>query len=265
MTNQDGCDCNASEQAYNRPLCQYHGRGHGRHADARQGLPGHSPPAGAEGLRRQRHRRQHLSEERHGRAPAPSDPNYGYNPAVGAIIDRLKEALVASACRVRSSPTRTRTRCPARSSRRSSPRAAGACSCSDFAGPFGSQQPERCAIAVRRRAHRRQLVRRQGTDVQLQRRTACARSSSSLGPSSNVPERADRSGHHLRLLLRRPRPTSRRGNPALVGRLPRHADADHPLHGQRRAQARGAHRLHRLPRRCRCRATSRPRLRARGM
>jgi hypothetical protein len=95
MANQDGCDCNASEQAYNRPLCTYAGMGDGvqTHAKAYPGvrhlqvLRGFGDNAIVASICPKNPERPNN--------PA-SDPNYGYNPAVGAIIDRLKEALVAT-------------------------------------------------------------------------------------------------------------------------------------------------------------------------
>jgi hypothetical protein len=94
-TNQDGCDCNASELPYNRPLCQYPGAdvdGVQTHAKAYPGLrqlevlkglgqnavvasvcPKNSTPVGEE--------------------PA-ADPDYGYNPAVGAMLQRFKPYFV---------------------------------------------------------------------------------------------------------------------------------------------------------------------------
>ena len=94
MGNDVGCDCNASEFEYNRSLCSYPGgsmaEGTQEYAKAYPGIrhlqvlkgfgansivasicPKNVEPVGA----------------------PESDPNYGYNPAVGAIITRLKEAL----------------------------------------------------------------------------------------------------------------------------------------------------------------------------
>jgi hypothetical protein len=92
-TNQDGCDCNASEQAYERPICQYSGSGQDgtqTHAKAYPGVrhlqvlkafgdnaivasicPKNVVPQGG----------------------PTSDPDYGYNPAVAAMVGRFREVL----------------------------------------------------------------------------------------------------------------------------------------------------------------------------
>jgi hypothetical protein len=90
--NQDGCDCNAAEQGYNRPLCQYQGAMDGTqtHAKAYPGvrhlqvLKGYGENAIVASI----------CPKNVMSANPSSDPNYGYNPAVGAIIDRLKEKLL---------------------------------------------------------------------------------------------------------------------------------------------------------------------------
>ena len=96
--NQDGCDCNASEQAYNRPLCNYPaGGGDGTQTDAKaypgvrhlQVLKGFGNNAIVASICPKN------VVEAQGTTRA-EDPAYGYNPAVAAIIDRLKEALVAT-------------------------------------------------------------------------------------------------------------------------------------------------------------------------
>jgi hypothetical protein len=82
-----GCDCYADDEPYNRPLCQENGMTTTRqiYAKAYPGL---------------RHL-QVLKEYGENSIVASicpkvldtNSPSYGYNPAVGAIIDRLKEAL----------------------------------------------------------------------------------------------------------------------------------------------------------------------------
>ena len=92
MANQDGCDCNASEAAYNRPLCSYPaggGEGTQTHAKAYPGV---------------RHLQvlRGFGENAIVASICPKEvsnmgaPGYGYNPAVAAIINRLKEALVGT-------------------------------------------------------------------------------------------------------------------------------------------------------------------------
>jgi hypothetical protein len=91
MANQDGCDCNDNEAPYNRPLCmgttQTHAKAYPgvRHL---QVLKGFGDNAIVASICPKNPRPQ-------GNNPA-ADADYGYNPAVGAIIDRLKEALVAT-------------------------------------------------------------------------------------------------------------------------------------------------------------------------
>jgi hypothetical protein len=95
MSNTDGCDCNDSEQPYQRPLCTYNGTmGTQTHAKAYPGvrhlqvLKGFGDNAIVASICPKNVDAQGGS--------AASDANYGYNPAVGAIINRLKEALVAT-------------------------------------------------------------------------------------------------------------------------------------------------------------------------
>jgi hypothetical protein len=95
MTNQDGCDCNGSEEPYNRPLCDYPGGGADgtqTHAKAYPGvrhlqvLRGYGENAIVASICP----KNVMSSNPQG------DPSYGYNPAVSAIINRLKEALVGT-------------------------------------------------------------------------------------------------------------------------------------------------------------------------
>ncbi|HEX6277837.1 MAG TPA: hypothetical protein VFZ53_32565, partial [Polyangiaceae bacterium] len=97
MANGDGCDCNASESAYNRPLCQYQTPGaDGRQVRAKaypglrhlQVLKGFGTNAIVASICPKNVMPQGGS--------AAQDPDYGYNPAVAAIINRLKEALVGT-------------------------------------------------------------------------------------------------------------------------------------------------------------------------
>jgi hypothetical protein len=92
QSNQDGCDCNASEASYERPLCDYSGGADGvqTHAKAYPALrqlqvlkalgdnavvtsicPKNTVPQGA----------------------AETDPDYGYNPAAAALVRRFQDVL----------------------------------------------------------------------------------------------------------------------------------------------------------------------------
>jgi len=99
--NSNGCDCNGSEEAYNRPLCQYPGGGADgiqTHAKAYPGvrhlqvLKGYGDNAIVASICP----KNVMAQGGDSPAARAGDPDYGYNPAVGAIIDRLKEALVAT-------------------------------------------------------------------------------------------------------------------------------------------------------------------------
>jgi hypothetical protein len=93
--NQDGCDCNASEQAYNRPLCNYQGAGDGTQTHAKA-YPGVRHLQVLKGFGDNAIVASICPKNVQAQGDMTQDPNYGYNPAVGAIIDRLKEALVAT-------------------------------------------------------------------------------------------------------------------------------------------------------------------------
>ena len=90
--NQDGCDCNASEQAYNRPTCQYAGSQDGVQTHAKaypsirqlQVLKGFGENAIVASV---------CPKNTQALVSPTQDPNYGYNPAMVAMVDRFKEAL----------------------------------------------------------------------------------------------------------------------------------------------------------------------------
>jgi hypothetical protein len=92
MSNQDGCDCNASEEGYNRPLCEYPGGGAEGTQVRAKAYPGSRHLQVLKGF----------GENAIVASICPKDatnmgsPSYGYNPAVAAIINRLKEALVGT-------------------------------------------------------------------------------------------------------------------------------------------------------------------------
>ncbi|HVR21141.1 MAG TPA: hypothetical protein VMS65_15620, partial [Polyangiaceae bacterium] len=94
--NQDGCDCNASEAAYNRPLCQYPAGGaDGTQTDAKA-YPGVRHLQVLKGFGNNAIVASICPKNVQPQGSAAEDSAYGYNPAVAAIIDRLKEALVAT-------------------------------------------------------------------------------------------------------------------------------------------------------------------------
>ena len=87
----NGCDCTTEDEAYNRPLCQGNSQTHAkafpgtRHLEVLKQvgeLTGNSIVASI---------CPKVIMPQGGNAAG--DPNYGYNPAVNAIIDRLKDAL----------------------------------------------------------------------------------------------------------------------------------------------------------------------------
>jgi hypothetical protein len=91
--NQDGCDCNASEQPYARSTCQYAGTSSDgtqthakaypsvRHLQVLRGLGDNAVVASI------------CPKNIVPNGSAIDDPDYGYNPAVGAMIARMKRAL----------------------------------------------------------------------------------------------------------------------------------------------------------------------------
>jgi hypothetical protein len=94
--NQDGCDCNASEEGYNRPLCQYPGGGgDGTQTDAKA-YPGVRHLQVLKGFGNNAIVASICPKNVQAQGSAAEDAAYGYNPAVAAIIERLKEALVAT-------------------------------------------------------------------------------------------------------------------------------------------------------------------------
>jgi hypothetical protein len=94
MGNDVGCDCNMSEYEYNRSLCSYPG---GATAEGRQeyakAYPGTRILQVLKGFGNNSIVASICPKNSQEVANPANDPNYGYNPAVGAIITRLKEAL----------------------------------------------------------------------------------------------------------------------------------------------------------------------------
>ncbi len=92
--NPDGCDCNADEYAKNSPLCQ----GVTMTADGTQayakGYPGVRELQVLKGFGNNSIVASICPKNIQAQGgSAANDPNYGYNPAVAAIVERLKEAL----------------------------------------------------------------------------------------------------------------------------------------------------------------------------
>ena len=73
--------------------------------DARQGLPGRQEPRDRQGHAEPGHRRVDLPGAAHRQ---PTAPDYGYRPAVNAIIDRLKQALTGGVPAAHAHPGRDR-------------------------------------------------------------------------------------------------------------------------------------------------------------
>jgi hypothetical protein len=96
-TNHAGCDCNADEFIKNSPLCTYtapNTDGTQHHAKA---YPGTRVLQVLEGFGSNSIVASICPKnvEPAAGSTAATDPNYGYNPAVAAIVNRLKEALTA--------------------------------------------------------------------------------------------------------------------------------------------------------------------------
>jgi hypothetical protein len=92
-TNGDGCDCNASEREYNRPVCQYSSDGqdgtqtHGKAFPSvrqLQVLKGFGDNAAVASI---------CPKNVVAQGDAATDPDYGYNPAIHALVDRFREPL----------------------------------------------------------------------------------------------------------------------------------------------------------------------------
>jgi hypothetical protein len=90
--NQDGCDCNASEQAYNRPLCEYTGTGDGVQTHAKA-YPSIRQLQVLKGFGENAIVASACPKNTQPQGSPAEDPDYGYNPVVGAMLDRFKEAF----------------------------------------------------------------------------------------------------------------------------------------------------------------------------
>ena len=95
--NQDGCDCNAgTEEAYNRPLCDYGAAGMDGTQTHAKAYPGTRHLQVLKGYGANSIVASICPKNVMANGDPASDSDYGYNPAVNAIIERLKEALVAT-------------------------------------------------------------------------------------------------------------------------------------------------------------------------
>jgi hypothetical protein len=94
--NQDGCDCNASEQAYNRPLCSYPGMGMEGTQTHAKAYPGVRHLQVLKGFGDNAIVASICPKNVIANGDPAQDPDYGYNPAVNAIIERVREALIAT-------------------------------------------------------------------------------------------------------------------------------------------------------------------------
>jgi hypothetical protein len=92
-SNQDGCDCNASEQAYNRPTCQHPGAGLDGTQTHAKAYPGVRHLQVLKGLGDKAVVASICPKNVEPMGGPASDPDYGYNPAVGAMIGRFTRAL----------------------------------------------------------------------------------------------------------------------------------------------------------------------------
>jgi hypothetical protein len=84
------CDCKEDDEVYNRSLCMGHTQTHAkafpgtRHLEVLKGVGEVTGNAIVASI---------CPKNSMAQGSASGDPNYGYNPAVAAIIDRLKDAL----------------------------------------------------------------------------------------------------------------------------------------------------------------------------
>lgn len=90
MTNQDGCDCNASEQAYNRSLCVYAGTGSDGTQVAAKAYPGRRELEVA----RRMGDKAVLASICPRTLADPQHPSYGYVPVMRAIQRQVRRVLV---------------------------------------------------------------------------------------------------------------------------------------------------------------------------
>jgi hypothetical protein len=90
QSNQDGCDCNTSEQSYDRSLCEYAGNGTEGTQTHAKAYPGVRHLQVLKGVGDNAIVASICPKE----VSNQDSPSYGYNPAVSAMIRRFREALV---------------------------------------------------------------------------------------------------------------------------------------------------------------------------
>ncbi len=93
MANQDGCDCNASERDYDRPTCQYGAQGTDGTQTHAKAYPGTRHLQVLRGLGDNAVVASICPKNVMADGSTLSDPDYGYNPAVSAMVGRLRQSL----------------------------------------------------------------------------------------------------------------------------------------------------------------------------
>ncbi len=95
MANEGGCDCNADEYPKNSPLCQYPAADMDGTQQRAKAYPGTRELQVLKGIASNAIVASICPKNITAMGGMAADANYGYNPAVSAIISRLKEALTA--------------------------------------------------------------------------------------------------------------------------------------------------------------------------
>ena len=91
--NADGCDCNASEREYNRPTCSYPlGGGDGTQTHAKA-YPSVRQLQVLKGLGQNAVVASVCAKNVVAQGNPSQDPSYGYNPAMGALVRKFREAF----------------------------------------------------------------------------------------------------------------------------------------------------------------------------
>jgi hypothetical protein len=91
--NQETCDCNAGEYEKNSPLCSYPGAGEDGTQERAKAYPSLRPLEVLKGIGSNAVVASVCPKNVTALGSPATDPDYGYNPAVGALVDRMKEAL----------------------------------------------------------------------------------------------------------------------------------------------------------------------------
>jgi hypothetical protein len=91
--NQDLCECNATEQAYNRPTCRYEGAGTDGTQTHGKAFPGVRQLQVLKGFGANAVVASICPKNVEPVGDAASDRDYAYNPALHALVDRFREAL----------------------------------------------------------------------------------------------------------------------------------------------------------------------------